>query len=418
MSGAAILFAAGAKGITLNVPEGVNVEVVASAIDSSPPKSESEQRALVAMALENPEYGQALSKLAAIKRRAAILVGDLSRPAPYDVVLPAIIENLVKAGIRPSRIAVFACPGGSGPLLGRGAIHRYGEAVCGNHEIAAWPAEGTPGELYTTADLRIAVASHTGQERFESFIRGNGIEVGMNLKLGKRVSIDVEGARVYGPAPDKVFEPHPVIQARAADVWITSSGGGPWEATLEEALLSLRAATARSDNPAIDSMAQEIGVPAEQLRAVFTETQSEGWLTIPSESYSPVSAQSAVLVFSGAEGIGSAQFAQDVWSLIEQAEEVLAAGKALNLVQKPGAPYDPASTLAECLSRYKNTVLYAPEFCAHSEGEDLGERIAAAPNVAKRLALCGAERELWPALELLHGTAYTLAAQPLGWRGF
>src|ERR1043165_7913014 len=138
MSGTPILFAAGPSGFELTVPEGVNL-IQGTALDTSAPLSESVQRALVATALNVPESGPPLAKLAAIKRRAVILAGDLSRPAPYDIILPVVVETLVNAGIRPSRIAVHACPGKCGPLLGRAAIHRYGEEICATHEVAAWP---------------------------------------------------------------------------------------------------------------------------------------------------------------------------------------------------------------------------------------------------------------------------------------
>lgn len=420
MSATPILFAAGPNGVTLNVPDGVTVELIGASVDPLPPKSEAEQRALVAAALEKPEYGQPLSKLAAIKRRAAILVGDLSRPAPYDTVLPTIIENLVKAGIRPSRIAVFACPGGSGPLLGRAAIHRYGEEVCGDHEAVAWPLEGTPGLLYDTADLRIAVASMTALERFGAYLPdGTNVDFALSVELGTKATIDIESVRAFEWCSGEGSARLEPCKAFSAEVWITSGGGGAWEETLEEALLGLRAM--REAVPLnMSSIAKEYMAKRDEKQsdASFGRLLSKALNESRKPGHNFVTARTAVLIFSGAEGIGSARFAQDVWALVEQAEEILAAGKALNLAQKPSAPYDPASTLADALSRYKNTVLFAPEFCAHPEGEDLAERIAAAPNVAKRLALCASERELWAALELLHGLAYTLAAQPLGWRAF
>ncbi len=424
MSATPILFAAGERGVTLNVPEGVKAEVVGRAVDSSPLKNVSEQRAIVDAALATPVAGLPLCELAREKRRAIILAGDLSRPAPYDIILSAITAELVKADIRPSRIALCACPGGGGPLLGRAAIHRYGEEFCGDHEAVAWPNEGTPGAMYDTADLQIAVASRSTIEVFATFLpKGVMPDFALDVELGTKAAIDVHAARAFEWYSGEGLAKAGEITPFSADVWLTSGGGGAWEETLEEALLGLRACSGAAPDEFSSKLFRKTF--REMLHAHSSEPRKELMRKLAgamNESMIPgvqfVSAQTAVLVFSGAEGIGSARFAQDVWALIEQAEEIMAAGKPLDLSQKPGAAYDPASTLAECLSRYKNTVLFAPEFCAHPEGEDLGERIAAAPQVAKRLALCGSERELWAALEMLHGSGYTLAAQPLGWRAF
>ena len=136
----------------------------------------------------------------------------------------------------------------------------------------------------------------------------------------------------------------------------------------------------------------------------------------PDGTASPVSCKTAVLVFAGQEGLGSAHFTRDIWSLIEQANEVLSQGGSLGPPSGPSR-YDPASTLADCLRRYSNTVLFSPGLAAHSEGEDLLERLEEAPRVAGRLALCSSQEQLWKALELLHGPRYSVYAEPLGWRG-
>ncbi len=369
-----ILFAAGPNGTTLNVPDGVRLLPITSEIVPGPARSESEQRALVKAALEAPESGPALSKLASIKRRAAILVGDLSRPAPYDIALPVVIETLVAAGIRPSRIALFACPGGCGTLLGRAAIHRYGEEVCGDHEILAWPENFEPPPQFVNADLCIAIASASTLEPFKSFLpKHTPADFGIEISLGVNVAIDIQSVRAFSLQPGQIPQVLAQIEPVRADVWITSGGGAPWEETLEEAMQA-----------------------------------------IADTKY--VIAKTAVLIFSGAEGLGSSRFARDIWSLIEQAEEVLAAGKSLG--EPSNSPhFDPANVLADSLKQHASTILFSPALAEHFEGEDLIERLDATPHVAARLALCGTQENLWNALALLHGPNYTVAAEPLGWRG-
>lgn len=371
-SGTSVMFAVGSRGLRLSIPAGVTLTQSGRAIDEKPAATEAQQRARVVDALTTSTSGPALKQLAQGKRRVAILVGDLSRPAPYDIALPAIVAALTEVDIRPSRIAFLACPGGSGALLGRSAIHRYGEEICGDHEVNAWPAQGTPDALFDTADLRIAVAPRMEGAAFDAFLpAGVTVDCSLELTLGRSVQIEIETARLFSgrTPPANAIAAHEPQQD--ADVLIVSGGGAPWEATLEEALLSLHAPRA--------------------------------------------SAKTAVLVFGGDEGLGASRFSRDVWTLIEQAEEVLAAGKSLGK-PAPCSPSDAVSILAECLKRYSHTVLFSAGFAEHSEGDDLIDRLAAAPHVAKRLGVCANHAALWQLLELAHGERYSVHAEPLGWR--
>ncbi len=371
--GNSVMFAAGSRGLRLFIPAGATLLSANNTIADKPAESESAQRDRVAAALNAPVAGIPLKQFALGKRRVVVLVGDLSRPAPYDIALPALVAALVEANIRPSRIAFVACPGTCGPLLGRSAIHRYGEEICGDHEVIAWPSEGTPGALFDSADLRIAVAPHRDGVAFNAFLpEGAAVDFSLELTLGRSVQIEIESARAFsGKSPYKTKSSAPK-QTSSADVLIVSGGGASWEATLEEALLSLHAPTA--------------------------------------------SAKTAVLVFSGEEGLGASRFTRDVWSLIEQAEEVLAAGKSLGIPAENPCPFDAVNVLAECLKRYAHTVLFSHSFAEHPEGDDLIDRLEAAPHVAKRLGICANHAALWQLLELTHGPHYAIQSAPLGWR--
>lgn len=370
-----ILFAAGTRGMTLTVPECATLAQVENPIVDKPPVLESAQRALVERALSAPVDGESLKELAKGKRRAVILIGDLSRPAPYDIALPAIVTVLVEAEVRPSRIAFITCPGGCGPLLGRSAIHRYGEEICGDHEVVAWPTEGTPGALYDSADLRVAVAPRFDGTDFYAFLPPIvAVDFSLELTLGRAAQIEIESARAFTSGAHPASQQPSARSSSSVDVLVVSGGGAPWENTLEEALLSLHAPR--------------------------------------------VAARTAVLVFSGEEGLGASRFSRDVWGLIEQAEEVLAAGKSLGApaALTNSAAFDPANTLAECLKRYSNTILFSPGFVEHVDGDDLITRLEAAPHVAGRLNVCSSQATLWNALALAHGGKYSVHAEPLGWR--
>ncbi len=113
--------------------------------------------------------------------------------------------------MRQSRIAVIACPGGCGTLLGRAAIHRYGESICGDHEVVAWPDDDVPPALCTEAELRIAVSSGNPAERFEKFLpQGSNANFGIEISLGKKVAIDIEsrGVRLNFEPLKNARKPH------------------------------------------------------------------------------------------------------------------------------------------------------------------------------------------------------------------
>ncbi|MCY3024284.1 MAG: hypothetical protein NTW87_35350, partial [Planctomycetota bacterium] len=196
------------------------------------------------------------------------------------------------------------------------------------------------------------------------------------LGLGHKLRMDIVSARGNPELRTPNSEPR---QPEGYDVLLTSGGGADWETTLEEALLSLYHATPPAAAP---------GDPG----------------------------PTAVLAFSGEAGLGSAHFTLDLWSLLQQAEEVLASGRALaDLAPRPAA-FDPAATVAFALSGWRQVALLSPGLAEHEEGEELGERLKALPGLASRIRLCAGERELWELLAQWHGPQYRLRVHALGWR--
>ena len=363
-----ILLAVG-SGLEVTAPEGVTVLPIASTVEVGPTIGELQQQEIVRAALAKPESGTPLTELALTRRRVVILAGDLSLPAPYDIALPPVMAALVAADIRPTRVAVLVCPGSGSEILGRGAIHRYGEEIVGDHELRVWKRgeNGAPDPFYEAADLRIAVAPRKFPAAFKT-------DFAVELGLGKKARIDIVSARANANASGATREKSP-----DADVVLTSGGGSAWESTLEEALLSLWP----------------------------TEQQNASGLRAPT---------TAVLAFSGEEGLGSANFTRDFWTLLEQAEEFLAGGGSIAGATPRPEVYDPAATLAYALSSHAHVVLLAPQLAEHSEGEELSERLAALPQMSQRLGLVARENGLWELLKRWHGEKYRLLARPLGWR--
>ncbi|HEY3322951.1 MAG TPA: lactate racemase domain-containing protein [Planctomycetota bacterium] len=352
------------------MPPTVDLQPVACPVQAGPARSHADQTANVQAALDKPQSGPALKDLAKVHRRAVVLVGDLALPAPYELALPPVIEALKAGEIRPSRISVLAAPGGCGPLVGRGAIHRYGEEIAGDYELRAWQAGEQPDELFTAADFRIAIVpAGLPTPLLPPSAAGQKLDCVLHLDLGKNANLEIASATLDSTLETRPANPQSAIR-NPQSVWLTTGGGSQWEATLEEALLSL-------------------------------------WNAQP--------ATTGVLAFSGDEGLGSAYFTHDLWSLLKQAEEVLASGGSLSGAG-PLEAYDPAAVFAQALGTFERLVLLSPGLSEHEEGGDLAEQLAALPKLASHIELCADEKELWDLLAIWHSSTYRLAAEPLGWR--
>src|ERR1700692_4283827 len=90
-----VRFAFGKTGINLSLPRGPAYEVNESRSASPVPN------VAVALdrALDSPGAGPPLQDLASEKKTAAILVCDITRPAPNRLTLPPILLRLLKSGI-------------------------------------------------------------------------------------------------------------------------------------------------------------------------------------------------------------------------------------------------------------------------------------------------------------------------------
>jgi hypothetical protein len=368
-----ILLAVGPQGLELAVPESVTLLPLAHTVESCAPASRDTQRALIKAALDAPTGALPLRQLAKDHRRVAILAGDLSLPAPYDTALPPLLAELVAAGIRPTRISVLACPGVSGPLLGRAAIRRYGEDVAGEYAVTNLTG-GASDAAYAAADLRIAVAPALPGPFLPG---GAAVDLWLELSLGRKTVAEIAAARCGAQRPGGT-PPSPAPLDASADVLLTTGGGAYWETTLEETLLSLAGLTAR---------APRRPTPA-----------------------------TAVLAFSGHYGLGSARFFGDLRGLLSQAEEVLAGGEPLTVPPSETGCFDPAGSVAEALSCFGRVVLFSRALAEHDEGDELAEQLAALPALAGRLFLCAEPNDLWERLVGWHGPNLRLAAEPLGWR--
>jgi hypothetical protein len=318
---------------------------------------------------------------------------------------------LVEAGIRPSRIGFLVAPGHGYPILGRGAIHRYGEEIVGEHELRMWDSPNKDDEnsigldpSFEAADLRLLVVPEVLGQSVPTLTEAlalpqDAFHAEVRLQLGSALTLSITAASLCVCATGNGSGTSALSSSalgatasrtggqatsgtQSADVILTSGGGGEWEETLEEALLSLHAVLKTHSHP------------SEQKRTL-------------------------VLAFSGADGIGSAHFALDVQTLLTQAAEALESGQSL-AADEPATPqiatFDPAGTLAEALARSARLVLFSPRFSEHPEGQELWDFLLDHPKLAEHLYVCSREADLWAMLQTVHGSNYSIHVEPLGWR--
>lgn len=75
-----------------------------------------------------------ISSVAGAESKVALLVDDLTRPTPQRILLPVILEELKKAGVKSRNVKVIVALGTHRPMSGQEVEDRFGE-VAENYEV-------------------------------------------------------------------------------------------------------------------------------------------------------------------------------------------------------------------------------------------------------------------------------------------
>jgi len=97
----------GIKGLTLDIPDGLDIAVIRK--KAMPVLNDPESA--VASALRNPVGCKSLFEEARQCRSACILICDSTRPVPNGTVLPILVRELIRAGIKPQAITMLVATG-------------------------------------------------------------------------------------------------------------------------------------------------------------------------------------------------------------------------------------------------------------------------------------------------------------------
>jgi nickel-dependent lactate racemase len=134
----------GRRGLTVDLPDD-RVRGVLRLRPASPLPDES---GAVRAALRDPLGSPALRTLAAGRRDACIVICDVTRPVPNQVILPQIIAELEAAGIPSDQITILVATGNHRPNEGPELIEMVGAAIAENYHVVNHHSEADEEQVY------------------------------------------------------------------------------------------------------------------------------------------------------------------------------------------------------------------------------------------------------------------------------
>ncbi len=121
----------GRSGLVVNLPDG-NLRQVVSLNPATPLP---DQSGAVRQGLRQPIGGRPLAELAAGRRDACIVICDVTRPVPNQVILPEIIAELEGAGIPSERITILIATGNHRPNEGAELVEMIGADLAAKYRV-------------------------------------------------------------------------------------------------------------------------------------------------------------------------------------------------------------------------------------------------------------------------------------------
>ena len=92
-------------------------------------------QAVLARVLDSPIGSPPLAELARKRKSACIVICDITRPVPNQLMLPPILERLEQSGIRRSEIVILVATGLHRPNLGDELVELVGQEIVDNYRI-------------------------------------------------------------------------------------------------------------------------------------------------------------------------------------------------------------------------------------------------------------------------------------------
>jgi nickel-dependent lactate racemase len=166
-----ISLASGQRKIPVTLDDSRVMAVLAPASAGHPP-SEAQETAEIVRALENPIGSPPLAALAGPGRTVAIVTSDVTRPCPSRRLLPPLLDELARAGVRKRDVCIVFALGSHRPhtpqekerLVGPEILSQYAclDSDPADCTLVGLTGRGTPLEIFrpvAQADLRICLGN-------------------------------------------------------------------------------------------------------------------------------------------------------------------------------------------------------------------------------------------------------------------
>jgi len=125
----------------------------------------------IEQAIKNPIQSDSLDQITKRKKTAAIAIDDISRPTPGYRILPILVRELVRSGIKHQNIKIILALGSHRPMVRRDIIRKLGKEIVDSIDIhnhhpyenlvnLGVSSRGTPiiiNRLFVEADIKICI---------------------------------------------------------------------------------------------------------------------------------------------------------------------------------------------------------------------------------------------------------------------
>ncbi len=154
-----VTLAYGKTGLPLTLPpEGRGVAV----LRSRPVPALGDVGRAIAAALESPFGAEPLSRVAAGRKSAVVVVSDITRPVPNRVLLPPILDTIERAGVPRDAITILVATGIHRPNEGEELVQLLGPEIPRSHRVVNHVARDD-GELVVAGSTRAGIPVHVNR---------------------------------------------------------------------------------------------------------------------------------------------------------------------------------------------------------------------------------------------------------------
>src|SRR6187402_2221481 len=121
----------GRTGLEVDIPDELNVRTLA--YKNAEPLSNPDQ--VVRELIAQPTGSRPLAELAKNRRDACIVICDITRPVPNEIILRPMLETLEASGIPRDKILILVATGLHRPNLGAELVEMVGQFIVDNYRI-------------------------------------------------------------------------------------------------------------------------------------------------------------------------------------------------------------------------------------------------------------------------------------------